>query len=132
MADYMDKKLWEKWANENFKEFSDIKKGSKIAIMLPNTDDLIVLRKNDSDFSVRKANRYDFEFPFAEIGFKFEENAPEQVLRANNFNIFVQLVGKEEIGLLCFVPEDQLNSKGYKNFLKRIGYNIGSSCCCCC
>lgn len=131
MINYIDEKLWEKWANENFKKFSNIKKDSNIAIMLPNTDDLIVLKKNDNNFSVKKDNRYNFDFPFAEIGFKFEENTPEQVLRGN-FNIFVQLVGKEKIGLICFVPEDQLTTKGYKNFLKKIGYNIGSSCCCCC
>ena len=40
--DYFNEKTWETWANDNYSEFESLKDGAKIAIMLPNTDNLII------------------------------------------------------------------------------------------
>ena len=56
---YFNEKTWETWANDNYEEFQSLKDGAKIAMLLPNTDNLIVLEKG-SEISVKIDDRYSF------------------------------------------------------------------------
>lgn len=131
--DHFNKNLWEKWANNNIEFFTGLKTKSKIAIMLPQTDNLIILTKESSKVSVIINNKNTFKFPFAEIGFKFGENIVKDVLKDKEFKDFINYLNKDQIGLLSFVSENELINKGYENFLSKINYKIGksSSCGCC-
>ena len=98
--DYFNEKTWETWANDNYSEFESLKDGAKIAIMLPNTDNLIILEKG-SEISVKIDDRYSFEFPFAEIGFKFKENAVDEVLNDKTLKTLQRLTSNDEIGIMA-------------------------------
>lgn len=129
--DYFDYKVWENWANNNYDEFKSLKDGAKIAMLLPDTDNLIVLKKGDT-ISVDIDDRNTFEFPFAQIAFKFGENTIESVLNDSTFKTFKNLTLADDIGILSFVDEATLNRFDYRNFLKKFGFEIGSGCSCGC
>lgn len=132
MFDFFDKNLWEKWANSSFEYFNSLAIGSKIAIMLPSTENLILLVKEDSKISVIIDDKNNFEFPYAEIGFKFEDGVVENIFAENNFNSFLKFLNEDKIGLLSFVSENELNRLGYSNFLRKIGFKLKNSCSCGC
>lgn len=77
--DYFDNEIWQKWANNNYDEFKSLKDGAKMAMLLPDTDYLIVLTKGD-EITVRIDDRNNFNFPFAQIAFKFQDNTVDKVL----------------------------------------------------
>ncbi|WP_407421567.1 hypothetical protein [Methanobrevibacter sp.] len=129
--DYFDYKVWENWANNNYDEFKSLKDGAKIAMLLPDTDNLIVLKKGGT-ISVVIDDRNTFEFPFAQIAFKFGENTIESVLNDSTFKTFKNLTLADDIGILSFVDEATLNRFDYRNFLKKFGFQIGSGCSCGC
>ncbi|WP_458403879.1 hypothetical protein [Methanobrevibacter sp.] len=129
--DLFDSEIWQKWANDNFDEFESLKDGAKMAMLLPDTDNLIVLEKGN-EISVRIDDRNLFDYPFAEIAFKFGENTIEKVLNDSTFKTFKKLVLDDEIGILAFVNEDGLNSFHYASFLKKFGFEIKSQCGCGC
>lgn len=129
--DYFNEKTWETWANDNYSEFESLKDGAKIAIMLPNTDNLIILEKG-SEISVKIDDRYSFEFPFAEIGFNFNEDAVEKVLSDKTLKTFQRLTSNDEIGILSFVKEDKLIEYDYSMFLRKFGFEINTGCSCGC
>ena len=129
--DYFDDKIWEKWANENYDDFKSLKDGSKIAMLLPNTDNLIVLEKGDK-ITVKIDDRYSFDFPFAQIAFKFGEGTVEDVLNDSSLVTLKRLTLANDVGIMSFVDEKTLNEFNYKNFLKRFGFEIGPSCTCGC
>ena len=129
--DYFNEKTWETWANDNYSEFESLKDGAKIAIMLPNTDNLIILEK-ESEISVKIDDRYSFEFPFAEIGFNFNEGAAEKVLGDKTLKTFQRLTSNDEIGILSFVKEDKLIEYDYSMFLRKFGFEINTGCSCGC
>ena len=129
--DYFDYKVWENWANNNYDEFKSLKDGAKIAMLLPDTDNLIVLKKGDT-ISVVIDDRNTFEFQFAQIAFKFGENTIESVLNDSTFKTFKNLTLADDIGILSFVDEATLNRFDYRNFLKKFGFQIGSGCSCGC
>ena len=129
--DYFDYKVWENWANNNYDEFKSLKDGAKIAMLLPDTDNLIVLKKGDT-ISVDIDDRNTFEFPFAQIAFKFGENTIESVLNDSTFKTFKNLTLADDIGILSFVDEATLNRFDSRNFLKKFGFQIGSGCSCGC
>lgn len=130
--DCINNKIWEKWANNNYNEFESLKNGAKIAILLPDTDNLIVLKKTNT-ISVKIDDRYSFDFPFAQIAFKFDENTVNDMLNDSTFQTFKNLVLNDKIGILSFVDESTLNNFDYKDFLKKFGFEIGSggNCGCC-
>lgn len=129
--DYFNEKTWKTWANDNYSEFESLKDGAKIAIMLPNTDNLIILEK-ESEISVKIDDRYSFEFPFAEIGFNFNEGAVEKVLSDKTLKTFQRLTSNDEIGILSFVREDKLLEYDYSMFLRKFGFEINTGCSCGC
>ena len=129
--DYFNKRTWEAWANNNYEEFKSLKDGARIAILLPNTDNLIILEKG-SEISVEIDDRYSFEFPFAEIGFKFGEDAVEKVLNDNTLKTFQRLTSNDEIGVMSFVKEDKLIEYAYSMFLRKFGFEINTGCSCGC
>lgn len=129
--DYFDNEVWEKWANDNYGEFKSLKNGAKMAMLLPDTDNIIVLRKCDR-ITVEINDRNNFEFPFAQIAFKFSGNSVDDVLGDSTFKIFKKFTSDDKIGILSFVDEATLNRFDYKNFLKKFGFEIGSGCSCGC
>ena len=129
--DFFNKRTWETWANDNYSEFESLKDGARIAIMLPNTDNLIILEKG-SEISVKIDDRYSFEFPFAEIGFNFNEDAVEKVLSDKTLKTFQRLTSNDEIGILSFVKEDKLIEYDYSMFLRKFGFEINTGCSCGC
>ena len=116
--DYFDNEIWQKWANNNYEEFKSLKNGAKIAMLLPDTDNLIVMNN--------------FDFPFAQIAFKFQDNTVDKVLNDSTFKTFKNLTLADEIGILSFVDEGILNRFNYRYFLKKFGFEIGSGCSCGC
>lgn len=129
--DYFDKEIWETWANNNYDDFKSLKNGAKLAILLPNTDNLIILEKGNK-ISVEINERYSFDFPFAEIGFKFNDNSVEKILNDKTLKTFERLTSNEEIGILSFVKEDILIEYGYSLFLRKFGFEIKNNCSCGC
>lgn len=129
--EYFDKAFWEKWANENYDEFTSLKDGAKIAMLVPNTENLIVLEK-ESKISVRIDDRNLFDFPFAEIAFKFSEENIDEVLNDSTLDTLKNLTKKDEIGILAFVNHEVLNKYQYNDFLKKFGFEISSGCSCGC
>lgn len=129
--DYFNEKTWETWANDNYEEFQSLKDGAKIAMLLPNTDNLIVLEKG-SEISVKIDDRYSFEFPFAEIGFKFSEDTVDKVLNDKTLKTFQRLTSNDEIGIMSFVKEDKLLEYDYTNFLRKFGFDLKCNCSCGC
>ncbi len=129
--DYFNNEIWKKWANKNYDEFKSLKDGARMAMLLPNTDNLIVLTKGE-EITVKIDDRNNFDFPFAQIAFKFGENTVEDVLRDSTFSTFKNLTLDDEIGILSFVDEATLNRFDYRYFLKKFGFEIGSGCSCGC
>lgn len=129
--DYFDNEIWQKWANNNYEEFKSLKNGAKIAMLLPDTDNLIVINKGD-EITVRIDDRNNFDFPFAQIAFKFQDNTVDKVLNDSTFKTFKNLTLADEIGILSFVDEGILNRFNYRYFLKKFGFEIGSGCSCGC
>ncbi len=129
--DYFSEELWAKWANNNYQEFESLKDGSKIAMLLPNTDNLIILEKGN-DISVTIDDKNSFEFPFAEIAFKFDEKTIDMVLNDSTFETFKKLSKNDEVGVLAFVSADILNKYKYISFLKSFGLEINTGCSCGC
>lgn len=129
--DYFNKKLWSEWSNRNYKEFQSLSDGARIALLLPNTDNLIILEKNEK-ITVKIDDRYSFEFPFAEIGFKFGEDTVEKVLNDNNLESLKRLALADEIGIMSFVREDVLIEYEYGEFLRKFGLEIKTGCSCGC
>ena len=128
---YFNEKTWETWANDNYEEFQSLKDGAKIAILLPNTDNLIILEKG-SEISVKIDDRYSFEFPFAEIGFRFDEGAVDKVLNDKTLKTFQRLTSNDEIGIMSFVKEDKLLEYDYTMFLRKFGFELKCNCSCWC
>ena len=128
---YFNEKTWETWANDNYEEFRSLKDGAKIAILLPNTDNLIILEKG-SEISVKIDDRYSFEFPFAEIGFRFDEGAVDKVLNDKTLKTFQRLTSNDEIGIMSFVKEDTLLEYDYTMFLRKFGFELKCNCSCGC
>lgn len=129
--DYFDNEIWQKWANKNYYEFKSLKDGAKMAMLLPDTDNLIVLTKDD-EITVKIYDRNNFDFPFAQIAFKFKENTVDKVLDDSTFETFKNLTIDDQIGILSFVDEDTLNRFDYRDFLKKFGFEIVSGCSCGC
>ena len=129
--DYFNSEVWEKWANENYNDFKSLKDGSKIAMLLPDTDNLIIIEKGNR-MTVEIDDRYSFEFPFAEIAFKFTDGTVDKVLKDSSLVTMKKLVLDNDIGIMSFVDEKTLNEYNYRNFLKRFGFEIGPSCTCGC
>ena len=100
-------------------------------MLLPDTDNLIVLTKGD-EITVRIDDRNNFDFPFAQIAFKFQDNTVDKVLNDSTFKTFRNLAIADDIGILSFVDEGTLNRFDYRNFLKKFGFEIGSGCSCGC
>lgn len=128
---YFDNEIWQKWANNNYGEFKSLKDGAKMAMLLPDTDNLIVLTKGD-EITVRIDDRNNFDFPFEQIAFKFQNNTIDKVLGDSTFKTFKNFTLNDKIGILSFVDEVTLNRFDYKQFLKQFGFEIGSSCSCGC
>ncbi|WP_286008958.1 hypothetical protein [Methanobrevibacter woesei] len=95
--DYFDNEIWQKWANNNYNEFKSLKDGAKMAMLLPDTDNLIVFTKGNK-ITVKIDNRANFDFPFAQIAFKFSDNTVDKVLDDSTFKTFKNLVMNDEIG----------------------------------
>ena len=95
--DYFDNEIWQKWANNNYDEFKSLKDGAKMAMLLPDTDNLIVLTKGD-EITVRIDDRNNFDFPFAQIAFKFQDNTVDKVLNDSTFKTFRNLAIADDIG----------------------------------
>ena len=129
--DYFDNEIWQKWANNNYEEFKSLKNGAKMAMLLPDTDNLIVINKGD-EITVRIDGRNNFDFPLAQIAFKFQDNTVDKVLNDSTFKTFKNLTLADEIGILSFVDEGILNRFNYRYFLKKFGFEIGSGCSCGC
>lgn len=129
--DYFNSEVWEKWANENYDDFKSLKDGSKIAMLLPDTDNLIIIEKGNR-MTVEIDDRYSFEFPFAQIAFKFTDGTVDKVLKDSSLVTMKKLVLDNDIGIMSFVDEKTLNEHNYRNFLKRFGFEIGPSCTCGC
>ncbi len=129
--DYFNNGIWEKWANDNYEDFKSLKDGAKIAMLLPDTDNIIVLKK-DNKITVEIDDRYSFEFPFAQIAFKFGDNTVDKVLNDSSLVTLKKLTLDNDVGIMSFVDESTLNKFNYKNFLKRFGFEISPSCTCGC
>ena len=100
-------------------------------MLLPDTDNIILLTKSDKIF-VKIDNRNNFNFPFAQIAFKFSDDAADKVLKDSTFKTFRNLTMADEIGILSFVDEITLKRFDYRYFLKKFGFEINSGCSCGC
>ena len=127
--DYFDVKTWKSWIETNSKQFVSLKEGAKIAMLLPDTDNIIVLEKLEKGFDYKIDNQSSFEFPFAQIALKFTSQGIEDFF--NNVSLR-HLVKTDKMGILSFVNSNELRNMGFNSFLKRCGYGIQSSCSCGC
>ena len=128
----MDLTLWNDITKNDYSEFTSLKNGAKIALLLPNTDNLIVLEKIDGRVLIHSDHREEFDFPFAQIAFKFSEYAFDKLNETKSFSTLLFLAKKEEIGIMSFVNENELTRYNFNKFLKKFGYEIGSNCSCGC
>ena len=92
---------------------------------------MIILEKG-SEISVKIDDRYSFEFPFAEIGFRFDEGAVDKVLNDKTLKTFQRLTSNDEIGIMSFVKEDTLLEYDYTMFLRKFGFELKCNCSCGC
>ena len=128
----MDLEIWKSFVNDNYYEFSALKDKAKIALLLPDTDKMIILEKSEDKMLIHSGHADEFDFPFAQIALRFSEESVDKLNENWSFNTLKNLTKKDEIRILSFVNENELRYYKFNIFLKKFGYEINSSCSCGC
>lgn len=128
----MDLEFWKAFVNDNYYEFSALKDKAKIALLLPDTDKMIILEKSEDKMLIHTGHADEFDFPFAQIALRFSEKSVDKLNENISFNTFKNLTKNDEIGILSFVDENELKYYKFDIFLKNFGYELNSSCSCGC
>lgn len=125
--------FWKSFVKDNYDEFSELKNKAKIALLLPDTNKMIILEKSEDTILIHTGHTDEFDFPFAQIALRFSKESVEKLNENISFNNLRDLTKKDEIGILSFVNENELKYYKFDIFLKKFGYqlNSSSSCRCC-
>lgn len=129
-AKNFDVKLWDNWVKQNKALFEDIVNGFSIAIAMTENENLIFLDRADNELNVSIKPINELENSNADLLFVMDEKCLGELLNDPSPAKFGQLLASKNIDMYGLNDPLQLKDKGYVEFLKSLGLNLGSGDCC--
>lgn len=127
-------KQWEKWANNSFENFKNLKNNAKIGILIEKEPQIILLNKKTNKIEITTEDSMKLQEPYPQIAFQIKKENETQITN-EEYGLFKELIINDEIKIYSFASQEKLIQMGYEEFLKNLGFeiqtptNCGCGCC---